>query len=167
VEWSQCNDPRGAQTRSRCSRTLSSCCATAQAGRAKGPDRALRATSSGSRGAPALLLVLWETVGEWWDGAWELPSHLHTRLETKGVELLQEYPRVLPQGRDTCPRPRQRPPPIPPEIAADPKQRHRAPPSIVSVPPPYLASITRPACPAHIPAPFQPQRLLPLTTSLR
>jgi hypothetical protein len=56
---------------------------------------------------------------------------------------------------------------IPPEIAADPKQRHRAPPSTASVPPLCLASITHPAFPAHIPAPFQPQRLLPLTTSLR
>jgi hypothetical protein len=57
--------------------------ATVQAGRAEGPDRALRATSSGSRGAPTLPPVPWETVGEWWDGAWELPSHMHTRLETK------------------------------------------------------------------------------------
>ena len=57
--------------------------AAAQAGRAEGPDRALCATSSGSHGAPALPPVPWETMGEWWDGARELPSHLHTRLETK------------------------------------------------------------------------------------
>jgi hypothetical protein len=74
-EWPQCSDLRGVRTGRA---TAGPRRAAAQAGRAERPDRSVQ-----HRRAATKHQHYRQYLRRQWDGAWELPFHLHTRLETK------------------------------------------------------------------------------------